>query len=1633
MGRHTRLVAVLIILIALALIPGGTSLAGRRDDDRRGAAAKLEEKSEAWRQAKSEDSDDDDKGPWVNGVSPKVRKRVAGGDRARVLVSLRLPGRGHVPEGRLTHAAAALQRSDIKQVGGQLMSRLRKANYRIVHRYDYVPLIALEVDADALAGLEGSSLWVDRVFDDAIKRPILAESVPLIGADRAWGRGFDGSGTVVAVLDTGVDSTHPFLLGKVVEEACYSSMLAKHSTTFCPNGAEEQVGPGAAVPCPLDAQGCFHGTHVAGIAAGDGATAGVTFSGVAPGAQLMAVQVFSKFISVSDCGPFNTPCVGAYTSDLIAGLERVYAVHGTRNIASVNMSLGGGSFSAYCDAEPEKAIIDTLRSAGIATVVASGNDGSPTALSSPACISSAVSVGSTTKSDAVSSFSNVAPFMSLFAPGEDILSSVTGGGFAMLSGTSMATPHVAGSWAILKQAAPAATVDQTLAALQSTGVPITDTRSGTPVTRPRIRVDLALNQLDPPTLTVAAVTPGQGKTGTTVSVTIDGTGFVTGAGVNAGAGITVSNVAVLSATRLTARFAIAAGATLGGRNVKVTIPSEMATLNNAFTVVPAVTLNLAYNGKLRDRVGGGDTARTPDGALDGTLTLTLNATDGRTITALRLQNASGGVWDTTAPNAAWLLGVAAALDSPLLNDATTMGVNTTLTDGGTLRLFASDYGNGLGFAVGQQLTVTATLSDGTSVQATTTVSSTTPTVTAVTPNQGTSGSAVSVTIDGSGFVNGAAVSAGVGITVNGVVFVSSTRLTATFTIASDAGGGARDVTVTSPGGTGGTLANAFTVTTPQTARLSLVYNGKLRDRVGGGDTARAADGAADATLTLTLSAVGGRTVTALQLSNGIGGTWDTTAPNAAWLLGVALSLDGALLNNPTTMAVNQAVADGGSLLLFASDYGGGQGFANGTTLTVTATFSDGTSAQAVATATAAVVVGAVTPNQGTTGTTVPVTIDGSGFVLGATVSAGAGITVSNVTFVSSARLTASFAIDGAATGGPRAVTVTNPNGGGGTLANGFTVNVPVPATVTLAYNGKLRDKVGGGDTFLGGDGAADATMTLTLSAAGGRTVTALQLSNGIGGTWDTTTPNAAWVLGVAPSLDGALLNNATTMAVNATVADGGSLTLFASDYNGGMGFAPGRTLTVTATFSDGSSAQAVTTVTNTAVTVSAVTPSQGTMGTTVAVTIDGGGFVSGAMVSAGAGITVSNVMFVSSARLTASFAIASGAMSGPRDVTVTTPGSGGGALTNGFTVNLPAAVTLAYNGKLRDKVGGGDTFLGGDGAADATMTLTLSAAGGRTVTALQLSNGIGGTWDTTTPNAAWVLGVAPSLDGALLNNATTMAVNATVADGGSLTLFASDYNGGMGFATGRTLTVTATFSDGSAAQAVTTVTSSVVTVSAVTPNQGTTGATVAVTIDGSGFVSGARVSAGADITVSYVVWVSSTRLIASFAIAGGATSGPRDVTVTNPDTGGGTLTGGFTVNSPVTLTLVYNGKLRDTVGGGDTALAPDGAADATITLTLNAAGGRSVTAVQLVNGVGGVWDTIAPNASWVLGVALSLNGALLNDPTTMAVTTTVADGGSLTLFASDYLGGVGFAPGRNLTVTATFSDGTSAVGTVTTP
>src|SRR5260370_13998244 len=107
----------------------------------------------------------------------------------------------------------------------------------------------------------------------------------------------------------------------------------------------------------------------------------------------------------------------------------------------------------------------------------------------------------------------------------------------------------------------------------------------------------------------------------------------------------------------------------------------------------------------------------------------------------------------------------------------------------------------------------------------------------------------------------------------------------------------------------------------------------------------------DGTLTATLSGSGGRTVTALTLQSTGPGTWDTDGGSAYWALGVAATLDGVLLNNPASMTVNFAVADGGTFVLFASDYAGIE-FAPGAALTLTATLSDGTTATATTTSVA---------------------------------------------------------------------------------------------------------------------------------------------------------------------------------------------------------------------------------------------------------------------------------------------------------------------------------------------------------------------------------------------------------------------------------------------------------------------------------------------------------------------------------------------------------------------------------------------------------------------------------------------------------------------------------------------------------
>jgi subtilisin len=388
--------------------------------------------------------------------------------RVRVMVELAV---GTVPEPWLgTAERKQLQRSAIAE--GQFFVAIDAAarRARVARVYDSLPYIALEVPEEDLAALAESD-WVRSVAPDVAYRPTLDDSTEIVQADRVWDRGIKGKGWKVAVLDTGVEASHPFLEHKVVREACFSV------NGTCPGGESQEFGPGSAAPCGFS--GCSHGTHVAGIAVGRDSG----FRGVAPAAKLVAAQVFSREHGGPYCDAGET-CAVAYTSDLVKAMEWVYELGPDAHVAAVNLSLGGGYYSSQelCDLDLShaalKSAMENLRASGIATVVAAGNNGYTGALSSPACLSPAVSVGATTKSGQVASYSNSAPFLSLLAPGSRIVSSIPGGGYGSMSGTSMATPHVTGAWALLKQEDPGAGVDTLLRRLRDTGLSLTDPKSG---------------------------------------------------------------------------------------------------------------------------------------------------------------------------------------------------------------------------------------------------------------------------------------------------------------------------------------------------------------------------------------------------------------------------------------------------------------------------------------------------------------------------------------------------------------------------------------------------------------------------------------------------------------------------------------------------------------------------------------------------------------------------------------------------------------------------------------------------------------------------------------------------------------------------------------------------------------------------------------------------------------------------------------------------------------------------------------------------------------------------------------------------------------------------------------------------
>jgi subtilisin family serine protease len=300
---------------------------------------------------------------------------------------------------------------------------------------------------------------ITKVWLDGKVHADLAESTAQIGAPSVWAGGDTGSGVTVAVLDTGVDPGHPDLAGQI-----------DRSSVFVP-GADL-----------LDRAG--HGTHVASTIAGTGAASGGVERGVAPGARLDVGKVLGDDGSGQD-------------SWILAGMQWAAVDAGAKIIS---MSLGSTDPSDGTD--PLSEAVDTLSAqTGALFVIAAGNAGAPSTVSSPGAASAALTVGAVDADDQLAYFSSQGPRLSdqaikpeLTAPGVDISAARSqytaegSGSYLTLSGTSMATPHVAGAAALLLSRHPSLTGAQLKDALVTTTKP---TPGLTPFQGGTGRVDVA--------------------------------------------------------------------------------------------------------------------------------------------------------------------------------------------------------------------------------------------------------------------------------------------------------------------------------------------------------------------------------------------------------------------------------------------------------------------------------------------------------------------------------------------------------------------------------------------------------------------------------------------------------------------------------------------------------------------------------------------------------------------------------------------------------------------------------------------------------------------------------------------------------------------------------------------------------------------------------------------------------------------------------------------------------------------------------------------------------------------------------------------------------------------------------------
>lgn len=327
----------------------------------------------------------------------------------------------------------------------------KRVGVKVERGFKNLPIVAVHIENEKqinrLERLDG----VVSVHENLEFVPMLAESLPQIGQPPAVAAGATGRGTSVAVLDTGVDYTDP-AFGACTAPGQPAGCRVGFATEFAiPDGALDDDG---------------HGTNVAGIVLG-----------TAPETNILALDVFEA----SPDGPVTNVIGIAAAIDFLIDTKFLF------NTVAMNLSLGTDDMGARGRClSPVDAVFAEAQAVGIMPIVASGNDAQANLISVPACSPFAVSVGAVDEADAVADFSNSGTSLDLLAPGTDI----TAAGLT-LSGTSMATPHVAGAFAAVTGFRSDLNQYQVLQALKDTGVPITDPRQGR--TTPRIQLDAAIN------------------------------------------------------------------------------------------------------------------------------------------------------------------------------------------------------------------------------------------------------------------------------------------------------------------------------------------------------------------------------------------------------------------------------------------------------------------------------------------------------------------------------------------------------------------------------------------------------------------------------------------------------------------------------------------------------------------------------------------------------------------------------------------------------------------------------------------------------------------------------------------------------------------------------------------------------------------------------------------------------------------------------------------------------------------------------------------------------------------------------------------------------------------------------------